>query len=49
MVFPARVGMNRFMAHNWDRFRRVPRTRGDEPVFSGLPNTSWVCSPHAWG
>jgi len=49
MVFPTRVGMNRFNPFKKLGSFRVPHTRGDEPDDQIEAARQILCSPHAWG
>jgi len=48
-VFPTRVGMNHLRHCAAPCIRRVPHTRGDEPVLFFMLYDAARCSPHAWG
>ena len=48
-MFPARVGMNRYLrgdcVYLWD----VPRACGDEPRSGAVLSLIQTCSPRVWG
>ena len=48
-VFPARAGMDRYLAQSFLRARSVPRTRGDGPRALVAMTLNVTCSPHARG
>ena len=48
-VFPTHVGMNRGLAGRQVEGKRVPHTRGDEPLYRADTLLPIECSPHTWG
>ncbi len=48
-VFPTRVGMVRCNKCGDPPATGFPHTRGDGPVLTGIRETHYVFSPHAWG
>jgi len=49
IVFPTRVGMNRYHREGDLHVNRIPHTRGDEPWADATLDEKDVYSPHAWG
>jgi hypothetical protein len=48
-AFPTRAGMNRANGNHEKERMRVPRTRGDEPVYEAPISLATLRSPHAQG
>ena len=48
-MFPAHAGMNRLLASFVAFDKRVPRPRGDEPLFRMIAAVRRLCSPPTRG